>query len=302
MALALIVSPLIGGAMSQNGDWRWIFYYNVPAGGASLILLGFILPARFPHHWEPNLEKTRHASVFHAASSFARKADPVGAFLVLGAIIFLVAALEEGGVRFAWDSGVVIAFLVLSGSLAILFVGWMAVASRAFGVETMFPSRFASNHTLLSSLVGCIITGAPMTIAAIELPQRYQLVNQSSPLGAGVKLLAYAVAMPVGIVLGSIMSGRLRLAFIYILFIGAMMQTVGFALLSTVPTTTDLWNGIFGYSVLMGLGVGICAGTYYVITPISSGKGDQHLALGSGLQCRMLGGAIGNAGSSGMGA
>jgi MFS family permease len=30
MALALILSPLIGGAISQSGDWRWIFYYNLP--------------------------------------------------------------------------------------------------------------------------------------------------------------------------------------------------------------------------------------------------------------------------------
>jgi len=114
-----------------------------------------------------------------------------------------------------------------------------------------------------------------MTIASIELPQRYQLVNESSSLGAGVKLLAYAVPMPVGILIGSILNGKQRLPFVYTLLLGATLQTVGFALLSTVPTTTHLWRGQLGYSVIAGLGVGISVGTYYVLTPIVCDKPDQ---------------------------
>ena len=114
-----------------------------------------------------------------------------------------------------------------------------------------------------------------MTIAAIELPQRYQLVNESSSLGAGVKLLAYSVPMPIGILIGSILTGKRRLPFVYTLLVGATLHTVGFALMSTVPTTTHLWRGQFGYSVKAGLGVGISVGTYYVLTPIACDKQDQ---------------------------
>jgi MFS family permease len=275
MALALVVSPLIGGAISQTGDWRWIFYYNLPAGAVALVLLYLVLPSRFPYHCDPKPEKGKHATTGAAVSDFLRRSDPLGAFLLLGSIIFLVAALEEGGGRYEWNSPVIIVFFVLAGLMVIGFVSWMMIASRFTDIEPTFPGRFAANKVLVTSLIGCVITGAPMTIAAIELPQRYQIANMSDPLGAGVKLLSYAIAMPVGIVLGSILSGRLHLPFIYILWIGATMQVAGFALLSTVPTTVEIWTGIYGYSTLMGLGVGMCAGTYYVLTPIASGKDDQ---------------------------
>lgn len=28
MAISLLIGPLIGGAISQTGDWRWIFYFK----------------------------------------------------------------------------------------------------------------------------------------------------------------------------------------------------------------------------------------------------------------------------------
>jgi hypothetical protein len=114
-----------------------------------------------------------------------------------------------------------------------------------------------------------------MTIAPIELPQRYQLVNETSPLAAGVRLLAFGVPFPVGLVMGSFLTGRLRIPFFLTLLFGTVLQIVGFALLSTIPSTVHLWPGQFGYSVIAGLGVGISAGTYYLMTPISCDKKEQ---------------------------
>lgn len=114
-----------------------------------------------------------------------------------------------------------------------------------------------------------------MTIAAIEMPQRYQLVNASSPLSAGVKFLAFAAPMPFGILLGSVLTGKRRVPFVHTLLLAAALQTVGFALLSTVPTTVHVWAGQYGYSVIAGLGVGLSVGSYYVLTPIACDKKDQ---------------------------
>lgn len=114
-----------------------------------------------------------------------------------------------------------------------------------------------------------------MTIASIELPQRFQLVNESSPLDAGVRLLFFALAMPIGIVVASALTGRLRLPFVFALIFGGCLQIAGFALLSTAPTSIQIWKGIYGYCVLAGLGVGVSAGTYYMMVPIACAKEDQ---------------------------
>ncbi len=129
-----------------------------------------------------------------------------------------------------------------------------------------------------------------MTISSIQLPQRYQLVNESSPLGAGVKFLAYGVPFPVGVVISSILAGKFRLPFVYIILLGTALQVIGFALLSTTPGTVDPWPGQFGYSFIAGLGVGITGGLYNFLNPLSIDKKEQcksrsRLAAGYLLLC-----------------
>ena len=39
MMLAMIAGPLVGGYITDSLSWRWIFYINMPIGGAALIYL-----------------------------------------------------------------------------------------------------------------------------------------------------------------------------------------------------------------------------------------------------------------------
>ncbi|KAI0379255.1 major facilitator superfamily domain-containing protein [Hypomontagnella monticulosa] len=294
MAISLLIGPLIGGAISQTGDWRWIFYFNVPAGAVSAGLVLAVIPSRFPRHCDPPTEKRLGDTVLSSSIGFLNRADVPGAFLLLGASILLVAALEEGGVHFAWNSAAIIVFFILSGILWIVFGLWEWYASReGFKVEPMFPRRFFSNRVFLGVLLGCFISGVPLIVAVIEIPQRYQLVNAATPIQAGARLLAYAAMLPFGIVLSNALTGKFRVAFVYTLILGAALQTIGFALLSTLPTTVETWTGQYGYSVISGLGIGISIGTFYVIGPIAVDKKDQHLAVGAGMQSRLLGSAVG---------
>lgn len=140
---------------------------------------------------------------------------------------------------------------------------------------------------------GFFLTGAPLTICVIEIPQRFQTVNGSSPIGAGVKLLAYALSNPVGGFICSGAAGRLRVPFVYILLAGIALQIVGVFLLSEIPDSIELWAGQFGYTVLAGLGVGMAGAAFYMMVPLVVEEYDQSIALGTGLQLRMFGGALG---------
>ncbi len=44
-ALALAVGPLLGGVLSQDANWHWIFFINVPVGVATLALGAWAIPA-----------------------------------------------------------------------------------------------------------------------------------------------------------------------------------------------------------------------------------------------------------------
>src|SRR5258706_10587918 len=43
MALAMIAGPLAGGFITDNLNWRWAFYVNLPLGGLALVWLWFRL-------------------------------------------------------------------------------------------------------------------------------------------------------------------------------------------------------------------------------------------------------------------
>ncbi len=91
----------------------------------------------------------------------------------------------------------------------------------------------------------------------------------------------------------SSLAGRFKVAFVHICIAGFILQTVGFFLLSTTPTTIAFWNGQMGYTVLAGLGAGMSVAAVYIMVPLIVDGEDQSIGLGTGLQLRMLGGALG---------
>ena len=84
MMLATVGGPLVGGWITTAFSWRWIFYINLPLGGAALVYLiaTLKLPARRVEH----------------------RIDYLGGILlgVIATAIILVATW--GGTEYSWGS------------------------------------------------------------------------------------------------------------------------------------------------------------------------------------------------------
>lgn len=150
------------------------------------------------------------------------------------------------------------------------------------------------------------------------LPQRLQTVSSASPLNAGIRLLPYTFGAALGAVLANVVGSKRRLAVVYILSFGALLQLTGLVLLSTLPTTRDFPARGYGFETLAGFGVGVTFGILVLVTPFVANPEDlgecpynnritnplcslllactdsiSAVATGAIIQFRFLGGVIG---------
>src|SRR6187399_3481903 len=74
--IAFVAGPLIGGWLTENLSWHWIFYVNIPIGIIALIVIQRLLPT----------VKTKNAT---------RNFDLIGGFIFAVAISFLLIGLTN---------------------------------------------------------------------------------------------------------------------------------------------------------------------------------------------------------------
>src|SRR3954452_17542302 len=85
--IASVIGPTIGGFITDNIGWQWVFYVNVPVGLVAIPMVSLTFP---------NMMQARSGS---------RSIDWLGAFTLAGAVTPVLLALSLGGSRdFPWDS------------------------------------------------------------------------------------------------------------------------------------------------------------------------------------------------------
>jgi MFS family permease len=289
-ALALGLGPIIGGAISSNTTWRWVFFMNLPAAAVVLPLAILAVPNGFPYHGQAEKHFTSTAGLF-SRETWAR-VDVLGSSLLFLATLSITAGFEEADSRFAWDSAYVISLLVGSLVLWIALLLWERRISLAKGVrEPVLPWKFITNRVIFGILLSAFLLGGPATISLFVLPSRFQLVNGLGGLQAGIRLLPFALATPVAAVVGSKLSENLNMPPLYFGLFGGILQVVGFALMSTISDSPQLPAAMYGYQVLAGFGAGAVYQTVVILIPVVSGS-DSSVGMGAVVQFRMVGGAI----------
>jgi hypothetical protein len=115
----------------------------------------------------------------------------------------------------------------------------------------------------------------PFTVAIIQIPLRFQAVNDLSPLQAGIRLLPYSVLNPIGSIMAPYAAKRFQIPPMYIMLFGAAIQVIGTFLLSVAPDSTSVPAESYVYEGLAGLGTGLNLACLIVMTPFNVEKRDK---------------------------
>lgn len=266
MMLAMIGGPLVGGYITDSLSWRWIFYINMPIGGAALIYL--IATLHLPRR------KVQH------------KVDYPGAALLALATASIVLVTTWGGTQYAWRSAQILGL----GALAVVTTAaFLAVEARA--AEPILPLHVFRNRNFSLVTAMSFLLGLAMFGAFTFLPIYQQTVQHLSATGSGLMLIPLMIGSTVTtLIAGQVTTRTGRYKALPI--IGAGIMTVGMYLLTGLGLTTSrLTSGL--YFVVLGVGMGFLMQITTLVAQNSVEPRDMGVASSSRTFFQQIGGSIG---------
>src|SRR2546430_9040091 len=137
MMLATIGGPLLGGFITTSFSWRWIFYINIPLGGAALVYL--------------------LATLHVPAKKVSHRVDYLGGSLLAVAATALILLATWGGTQYAWGSPQIIGLAVATAAAA---AGFCYTETRA--AEPLLPPHAFRHRDFSLSMAMTFLAGLAM--------------------------------------------------------------------------------------------------------------------------------------------
>lgn len=229
IGVATVVGPVLGGFLTEQLSWRWVFYINIPLGAVAITVVSLVL--KLP------------------GSTRQPRIDYLGAALLGGAATCLVLLTTWGGTRYAWDSPVIIALLV---GTVVLVAGWVLAERRA--AEPVIPLHLFTDRVFVVCVCLGLAVGLGMFAAVTYIPTFLQLVGGAGATSSGLLMLPMVAGMMgASIITGQLLSrfGRYKIFPIY----GTVLAALGMYLLSTMGVDTTRVESSL-YMAVLGAGIG----------------------------------------------
>jgi DHA2 family multidrug resistance protein len=264
--LGPICGPMLGGWLTYDYNWRWVFYINLPVG--LIAMLGALIFMRETRHG--------HREPFDFMG-FATLSLAIGALQML---------LDRGELKDWFGSTEICIEAMICGVAFYLFVVHTATATdRSFLNRDLLKNLNFTVGTLLMFLVGLIMNGTLALVPTmLQDLMNYPVLTTglvTAPRGIGSMIAMFAVARLINRV-----DNRLIILFGLLLTAVSMWQMTGFSL--SMGMEPVIVSGL-----LQGFGLGC---TFVPLNTIALSNLPRHiLTQGTALRSLMrnLGGSIG---------
>jgi EmrB/QacA subfamily drug resistance transporter len=260
------VGPLLGGVLTQELSWRWIFFLNVPIAAFAVGVTYWLVHVKEPEGGERRIDY------------------PGVAALSIGLVSLLVALdqIDDWG----WgDPKVIALFAVAVGGLAAF-----APIERRAGTHALVPREVMRNENFTGACIAVLFMAATFFAALLYLPQFMQKQLGYSALEAGVGMLPFLAVFA----LSSFAAGPLydRLGAKRLAVVGAALITLGPFLFSFLDQGSG-YGALIPGMVVLGIGAGSFIPTATTAGVTSVDESQASLAGGIVYMFQIAGGSIG---------
>ncbi len=265
--LSSVVGPLLGGFLTDQLSWRWVFYVNVPIG---LIALAFITAKM------PRLESGLKGAV-----------DYIGALLIIIFTVPLLLALTWGadGV-YGWLDPTMLGLFALSLAALGAFIFW-----EGRHPSPIVPLSLFANPTISWTMAARFLLGAGFLGAVLFLTLYLINVQGFSATSAGLATLPLTLGFALGAQGSGLLaarSGRYK----PLLIAAYLIAIAAFWWLSTIQVDTP-YSLLAARMFLIGLGLGPSVSLFTLAAQNAVAPYQIGVVTSAGTFFQQMGGTIG---------
>jgi EmrB/QacA subfamily drug resistance transporter len=225
---AVAIGPLVGGVITENFGWEWIFFVNVPIGLAAIALT--------------------ERKLVNVAAQDPQRVDLPGLVTFSLALFFLIFGLIRGNPD-GWGSPEIVASL---SAAVVLLIAFLTIESRS--THPMLDLDLFRKPAFNGVSAVAFGLSAGMFAMFLYLTIYMQGVLDFSPLEAGLRFLPMTVLSFIASPIAGALSHRIPIR----VLLGVGLATVGVGLLLMHGVDADSeWTALLAGFLIAGVGIGI---------------------------------------------